>query len=499
MIETNMKEYREREARATGNVRMQKKYSRIVIAGTSSGAGKTTITVGLMAALRRRGLRVQGFKCGPDYIDPTYHSAATGRPSRNLDTWMVPHETMQATFRKGSDSADISIIEGVMGLYDGKDPLSDAGSTAEIAMLLDSPVILVLNVQSVGRSAAAMVLGYQTLNRSVQIAGVVVNQCGSANHYQLVKSAIEQVCGIPVVGWLGRDEALHMPERHLGLVPAVERGELDPLFEKLADVIEQGLDLDALLAIAESAPPLVGSETPLIPSANLERGLDGPVIAVAKDAAFHFYYAENLEMLEQLGAKLIYFSPLSGEKVPEEADGVYIGGGFPEVFAEELAAHADVRHDLKERVSKGLPLFAECGGYMYLAQSILDADGRSHEMAGIIPARVSVRKKLAALGYREITAQSDCLLFERGETARGHEYHYSTIEPIADEPYPYIYETKGMRGTSQDGYASANVMAGYVHIHFASNPNAAIRYVTACMGYRHQKNAEPQLDNTYHD
>jgi cobyrinic acid a,c-diamide synthase len=458
--------------------------NRIVIAGTSSGAGKTTVTVGIMAALHRRGLTVQGFKCGPDYIDPSYHTAVTGRRSRNVDTWMLSHDTMREIFLRGSDGADICVVEGVMGLYDGKDPLSDVGSTAEISILLDAPVILVVNVRSMARSAAATVMGYQKLNERVQIAGVIVNQCGSASHYRIVKSAIEQECNVPVLGWLERDEELHIPERHLGLIPAVERGELHVLFERIADRIEQGINLDALLRIAQEAPSLRWPNERLFQQ--VHSVTDGPVIAVARDAAFNFYYEENLEMLEQLGAQLVYFSPLAGENVPVQAEGVYIGGGFPEEFAAELAANEFVKADVKQRVTDGLPIYAECGGYMYLANTITDRSGCTHNMVGLIPANVTVHNKLAALGYREAKALQDCLLLEEGDTARGHEFHYSVMEPIETATFPFIYESTGLRGVRLDGYSSESIMAGYIHIHFASNPKAAQRFLSMCLAYRNK-------------
>jgi cobyrinic acid a,c-diamide synthase len=459
---------------------MSVKRNRFVIAGTGSGVGKTTMTIGLMAAFKRRGKIVQGFKCGPDYIDPTYHTAVTGRPSRNLDTWMLSHDTMREIYLRGSEGSDISVIEGVMGLYDGKDPLSNTGSTAEIATLLDAPVILIVNVQSMARSAAAVVLGYQKLDERVRIAGVIVNKCGSQGHYKIVKAAIEQECGVPVVGWLGRDDQLDIPERHLGLVPAIERGELNPLFEHAANLVESGVDLDAIMALAEGAPDLTWPDTRLFTEAKQETG---PAIAVARDAAFNFYYPENLDLLEQKGAKIVYFSPLSGQKVPLEADGLYIGGGFPEEFAADLASHEEAKEDLKERVSGGLPVFAECGGYMYLTRSITDRAGKTHSMAGLIPAKVKMQSKLAALGYREAKALTDCLLMEEGEVVRGHEFHYSSLTKD-DENYPHVYETKGLRGAGREGYCLGNLMAGYTHVHFASNPKVVDRFIARCMEYR---------------
>ncbi|WP_025693826.1 cobyrinate a,c-diamide synthase [Paenibacillus durus] len=458
--------------------------NRIVIAGTGSGAGKTTVTIGLMAALKRRGLRVQGFKCGPDYIDPTYHTAVTGRPSRNLDTWMLSHDIMREIFLRASEGADVSVIEGVMGLYDGKDPLSNTGSTAEISALLKSSVILVVNAQSMARSAAAVVLGFQKLDESIRIAGVVVNKCGSRGHYQLVKAAIEQECGIPVVGGLGRDEGLSIPERHLGLVPAIERGELDGLFDRAADLVEGGVDIEAVLSRAGTAPPLAWPKERLFSAG--PRPNPGPAIAVARDAAFNFYYRENLELLEQYGATLVYFSPLAGDTVPDDADGLYIGGGFPEEFAAKLAADERVKRNLRARIQEGLPVFAECGGYMYLTRSITDRAGVTHAMAGLIPADVTMQDKLAALGYREATALRDCLLMEAGEVIRGHEFHYSKL--TADqENYPYVYETKGLRGTGLEGYHSENMMAGYTHLHFASNPKVAERFIQRCLQYSRKR------------
>ena len=475
---------------------------RLVIAGTGSGAGKTTVTIGLMAALQRRGLQVQGFKCGPDYIDPSYHTAVTGRQSRNLDTWMMPHDTMKEIFLRGSIESDISIIEGVMGMFDGKDPLSNSGSTAEIAALLNAPVLLVVNAQSMARSAAAVVLGFQQLAGDARIIGVIANKCGSAGHYKIIKAAVEQVCGIPVLGWLGRDDELSVPERHLGLVPAIERGELGSLFNRCADLVEQGIDLEAVLSLASNAPVLNWPANRIFEDQGL-RSHDaepGPLIAVAKDAAFNFYYPENLELLEQWGARITMFSPLAGEYVPADADGVYIGGGFPEEFAAQLAAKHVIGEDLKLRAEGGLPLFAECGGYMYLSRSITDRAGETYPMVGLIPAAVRMQSKLAALGYREVKALRDSILLAEGETIRGHEFHYSTL--IADDVdhYPFAYETKGLRGISQDGYALPTMTAGYTHVHFASNGNAAKRFIGQCAAYRRKRRGIDGNDgNDRHD
>ncbi|UFJ41481.1 cobyrinate a,c-diamide synthase [Brevibacillus humidisoli] len=449
---------------------------RIVIAGTGSGVGKTTVTIGLMAALKRRGMVVQGFKCGPDYIDPTYHTAVTGRTSRNLDSWMLPHEVVKEIYARGSAGADISIIEGVMGFYDGKEATSDRGSTAEISLLTRSPVLLVVNCQSMARSAAAIVKGFQLLNPDVRIVAVLANKVGSEGHYCLVKQAVEQECEVPVIGYLQREEQVEIPERHLGLVPSVERGELQPLFDRLAELITRTVDLDQLLDAARAEPLLV--EPVLFTKEQQPKRVR---IAVAKDAAFHFYYPENLELLEAHGAECVFFSPLAGEAVPDGVDGLYIGGGFPEEFARELSGNRQVMDSVRLAIQSGLPTLAECGGFMYLTEELVTTEGKVYPMVGIIPGRITMQKRLAALGYREVRGVQPNFLLEAGELAKGHEFRYSTYAPPAGE-VPYAYETKGLRGMKQEGYARDNLVAGYTHLHFASNPMIVTRWIERCLG-----------------
>ncbi|MGO4886978.1 cobyrinate a,c-diamide synthase [Anaerobacillus sp. MEB173] len=454
--------------------------SRLVIAGTGSGVGKTTLTIGLMAALKQKGLNVQGFKCGPDYIDPSYHTAVTGRQSRNLDSWMLTEETMKEIFVRGSTGADISIIEGVMGFYDGKSPTSNKGSTAEISCLLYAPVLLVINIASMARSAAAIVKGYQLLDPNVNIAGVILNQAGSKGHYELCKEAIEQECHVPVLGYLLRGDGPSIPERHLGLIPAIERGELDTFFHELGVTISEKVDLEQIVNIAKQAP-IIEVEENLFKN-NETRKEDSVKIAVAKDSAFNFYYQENLELLEQAGAELVYFSPAAGELLPEHIDGLYIGGGFPEEFAVQLAENVALKEQIREKVEQGLPTFAECGGYMYLTESITTTEDQTYPMVGIIPGQVSMQKRFAALGYREVTALETNILLEKGEQARGHEFHYSTF--TSDDELPYVYHSKGLRGEGKEGYVRENLVAGYTHIHFASNSSIPARFVAACKSYR---------------
>ncbi|RTE06747.1 cobyrinate a,c-diamide synthase [Paenibacillus whitsoniae] len=458
---------------------------RILIAGTGSGVGKTTLTLGLMAAFRHKGYAVQGFKCGPDYIDPSFHTAVTGRASRNLDSWMLSHDTVREVFCRGSQGADISIIEGVMGLFDGRSPLSNEGSTAEIGMILDTPIVLVVNCQSMARSAAAIVKGFQSFAAGIRIVGVIANQVGSEGHYRLVQEAIEQECRIPVLGYLEREAKLHMPERHLGLVPSIERGELAPFFDRLAELVTARIDLERLFELAACEP--VTFRESLFPAEEQPKTV---TIAIAKDAAFNFYYPENLELLEAYGAELLYFSPLAGEEVPAEADGLYIGGGFPEEFAETLMRHTRTKASITAAITAGMPTLAECGGYMYLTESIEDTHGNRYPMLGVVPGKVSMQTKLAALGYREITGTAGNFLLGPHDQAKGHEFHYSVFEPNGGEPLPFAYTTKGRKSTQPEGYLQANLVAGYTHVHFASSPGLVQRWIQACAAFKYDRYRE---------
>jgi cobyrinic acid a,c-diamide synthase len=446
---------------------------RIVIAGTGSGVGKTTLTIGIMAAFKQKGFQVQGFKCGPDYIDPTYHTAVTGRPSRNLDSWMLEHRYVKEICQRASKDADISIIEGVMGFYDGKNPRNNKGSTAEISQITNSPVVLVVNCKSMARSAAAIVKGFQMLDTSVNIIAVIANQVGSEGHYKIVKTAIEQECNIPVVGYMKRESEIEIPERHLGLVPSIERGELDPFFNKLAQLITETVDLDHLYELALTDKLQVEQSDLFSP-----KGKTKYRIAVAKDAAFNFYYRENLELLEAYGAECVFFSPLQGDDLPSNIDGLYLGGGFPEEYAAQLSQLTAVKESIKNAITNGLPTLAECGGFMYLTEKLNTTDGKSFPMAGIIPGEVTMQTRLAALGYREITSIGENYLLPAGTKARGHEFHYSTFEK--QENHAYAYETKGMRGTKQEGYQKGNLIAGYTHFHFASCPEMVENWLKKC-------------------
>ncbi|MEA3319463.1 MAG: cobyrinate a,c-diamide synthase [Bacillota bacterium] len=450
---------------------------RILIAGTCSGVGKTTITIGLMAAMRKKGLRVQGFKCGPDYIDTSYHTAVTGRKSRNLDSWMLSSDCVREVLVGGSEGADISIIEGVMGFYDGKDPLSDEGSSAEISILTGSPVVLVVDCSGMARSAAAMVKGYQVLSGKVNIVGVIANKVGSDGHFHLIKAAVEMECKIPVIGYMTRDSEFEMPERHLGLVPSIERGELEGFFDALGEHVANTVDVDRFYELADEASELPTESKPSIFNSSPNKKVR---IAVAYDSAFHFYYEENLELLQNRGAELIFFSPLENEEIPHDVDGLYLGGGFPEEFAPRLSTNTKSKDSVYQAVViRGIPTFAECGGYMYLCKELVTTGGDAYPMVGIIPGKVHMQTKLAALGYREIKGLNGNFLLKEGEVARGHEFHYSTFHHQTE--LPAAFETKGMRGNGTDGYICKNLVAGYTHIHFASNPMVVENWIQQCL------------------
>jgi cobyrinic acid a,c-diamide synthase len=445
---------------------------RLVIAGTASGVGKTTLTIGIMSALRKKGYTVQGFKCGPDYIDPTYHTAVTGRISRNLDSWIMNHEMVKEIVIRASVGADISIIEGVMGFFDGKNSTNNDGTTAEISVITKSPVVLVVNCASMARSAAAIVKGFQAFLEEANIVGVIANRVGSEGHFKIVKTAIEQECGIPVIGYLKRDHDIAIPERHLGLIPSVERGELDSFFDQLGNLVLETVDVERIYELAQ-APVLEIKESQF-----QRREKQEVRIAVARDAAFNFYYQENLDMLEAYGAELVEFSPLHGETIPEHVDGLYIGGGFPEEFAKELAQQTAVKRTIQTAIERGMPTLAECGGFMFLTEAIETTDGEMHEMVGVIPGTVKMQTKLAALGYREVTGEEGNFLLAGNLKARGHEFHYSTFHP-RDE-VPYAYQTKGLRGIKQEGYMKGNLVAGYTHFHFGSCPEMVVNWIKQC-------------------
>ncbi|MDA8234799.1 MAG: cobyrinate a,c-diamide synthase [Clostridia bacterium] len=454
---------------------------RIMLAGTHSGVGKTTLTTALLAALTRKGYRVQPFKVGPDYIDPGYHKLATGRFSRNLDSWMLGEDGVRELFARSAVTGDFSVIEGVMGLYDGASSTNDFGSSAHVAKILKTPVILVLDVKSMARSAAAVVLGYLKLDPEVPVAGIILNKVGGYSHYQIVKEAIESQCDVPIVGYLLKNKVVEMPERHLGLVPTGENGTLGAALEALVEEISKTIDLNMIIEIARSAKPLEVSFSGVVfPE---KKAAAKVKIAYALDEAFNFYYRDGLELLEAFGARLVPFSPLKDKSLPPDIGGVYIGGGFPEMFLEGLAANTAMMDSLREAHQQGMPIYAECGGLMYLTRAIIDFQGNKYPMVGLVPGVCRMQQRLAAMGYVTACSNGNNVLAGQGEQYRGHEFHYSTLE-VEDSQFPWALELTKNRGGSvkEEGYAAGNLLASYVHVHFGSNPRLARNFVDKCGG-----------------
>ena len=454
---------------------------RLVIAGTQSGVGKTTIVSGLLSALRRRNLQVQSYKVGPDYIDPGYHRLASGRPCHNLDSWLMPEERMLSLFAATSQSADIAVVEGVMGLYDGGS--GGVASTASIAQLLQAPVILTVSARSAGESVAAVVMGFRDYDPRVRLAGVILNQVGSESHRLMVTEAVERI-GVRVLGVIRREESLKVPERHLGLLPVTEN-EAEPVLAKIHQAIAGQIDIEALIEIAKTAGPLAIPAQPSLPEQRRAR------IGVAADEAFSFYYPESLRVLEEMGAELVEFSPLNDRQLPA-VDGLLFGGGFPEMFLQRLSENQTMLAGLRAAHATGMPILAECGGYMYLTRSVEDFSGRTFAMAGLIPQICCMEKKLQAVGYVEAVACRDHLLGQTGETLRGHEFHFSRMES-AESGYPisaaFRFRKKRTGSEVCGGYAADNLVASYLHIHFAGNPAAARRFVDFCAAWRQEREA----------
>ena len=453
---------------------------RIVIAGTRSGAGKTSIATGLMAALAARGFKVQGFKVGSDYIDPGYHTLAAGRPSRNLDTCLMTPDNVLEVFNRAAAGADIAIIEGVMGLYDGHRD-DGSGSTAAIARLLAAPVLLVVDAASLGQSVAAEVLGYRELDPGLHLAGVILNRVSGENHLQLLRQAVASYTGIPVVGWLRKGALPAFPSRHLGLVPVGEQQGLQPVFQELAAAVAGGINLEAVITLAGGSNSLPPGGSQEFAAAARQAGPRVP-LAIARDAAFSFYYQDALDYLEALGAELIYFSPLRDAAIPAAAAGLIIGGGFPEIYLQALAANRPLLADLRRRAAAGMPVYAECGGLMYLTREVTDLEDRTWELAGIVPAVCHMHKRLAGLGYRQAALFSDNLLGRRGDVVRGHEFHYSMLTGMVPGSTP-AYTWVAGENEHHDGYATPALLASYLHLHFLGNRRAAAGLLAACRRY----------------
>src|SRR3989338_4163275 len=450
-----------------------------IVAGTHSGVGKTTIAIGLMALLKKRGMAVQPFKVGPDYIDPSYHRLVCGRPSYNLDTWMVGVDGVKRTFAKEMQGADIGIIEGVMGLFDGKDGRDEQGSTAHVAKILKLPVILIVDARSMAMSAGALVYGYERFDPGVKIAGVIFNRVGSVRHYKMLKDAVEAKCKARALGYIPRDEEIILPERHLGLemIENLKLKSQKSKVKKIEDLIERFVDVDELLKLNTKSE--IRNLKSQIGNRKSEIGI--VKIAVARDNAFCFYYQENLDILKQLGAELVSFSPLKDKRLPGNINGIYLGGGDPEVYARRLEANKALRKEIKLLADSGLPIYAECGGLMYLGKGLKDFKGKKYEMVGVFPWVSRMLEKRKSLGYREVRVIDGCPFLKKGQKIRGHEYHYSEIDTFSDKiKRVYQFTVHGSQVTVKEGYLYKNTLASYIHLHFASNPKFAEGFVRAC-------------------
>jgi cobyrinic acid a,c-diamide synthase len=461
----------------------------IIIAGERSGVGKTTVTLALLAALKARSPShkslVQSFKVGPDYIDPMFHSYITGLPCRNLDPVLTSESYVQSCFAKHSQTAEYSVIEGVMGLFDGATGKDDTASTAHVARLLNAPVVLILNCASTSRSIAAIAHGYRTFDPRIHIAGVVLNRVGSDRHLELLTQALEPL-NLPILGVLRRQDNISIPDRHLGLIPTAEMSDLDAIIDRMAHIGETCFDWEKLLPLMESPHPPApspvgrGGEEILIPSpSGRGAGGEGLRIAIAQDRAFSFYYADNLDLFAEMGAELVPWSPISDSKLPENIHGLYFGGGFPEVFAAELAENKSARESVQAAIKSGIPTYAECGGLMYLCDRIVDFQEQSFPMVNIFPTAATMGKRLT-LGYRQAIALQDSPLVKTGDRIWGHEFHRSSLTELSDRP---LYSLQGYDSHLQypdEGWQKYQVHAAYTHLHFGAQTHLLKRFLANC-------------------
>lgn len=449
---------------------------RLLVAGTGSGVGKTTVAVGLIRALRQRGLRIAVFKCGPDYLDPTYLSRAAGLSAQNLDGWMMGRDAVLATFVRASRGADLAVIEGVMGLFDGASPTGEEGSTAEIAKWLDAPVLLVLDAGGMARSAAAMVHGFAAFDADLRVSGIVCNRVGSAGHLELLRKAVRHP---RIVGGLPKKPEHAFKERHLGLHTAERQVVPEQVIDAWGEHVAKGFDLEEVIRLARSALPFSYEESVDV------RAVGGRCrIGVAFDEAFHFYYEDNFRRLEQAGAELVRFSPLHDPGLPD-VHGLYFGGGYPEVHAEGLAANEGMRAAIVAFAAGDGPVYAECGGLMYLSTGVRTLDGSLHPMVGLIPGEAQLCAGLVALGYVEVETRTRSVLGPAGLRFRGHQFRYSELRGVP-ETVARTYTVRRRRGgeAAREGYRTGSVLASYVHGHWASNPRIAEGFVKVCDDYR---------------
>lgn len=473
----------------------------IVIAGERSGVGKTTVTLALLAALKQQGLEVQSYKVGPDYIDPMFHQYITGRPCRNLDPVLTSEAYVQWCYAHHRAAADAAVVEGVMGLFDGVTPREDAAadnepalhfaSTAHIARLLNLPIVLVLDCSRLSGSVAAIAHGYCSLDPRLHFAGVILNRVGSDRHLELLHTALAPL-GLPILGAFRRQDSLHIPDRHLGLVPTAELDQLDALLDRLAHLATTTIDW-ATLRPHLSAPPAMApslwTEATFVEATSGSEEQPKPVrLGVAQDSAFSFYYADNFDRLRQLGAELIPWSPLHDATLPDGLQGLYLGGGFPEVFAAALSSNQPMRQAIQSAIAAGMPTYAECGGLMYLSQSITDFDGHTVPMVGVLPTQAVMGQRLT-LGYRRAIAHQPTTLIAQGQTTTGHEFHRSTLTTPPPQPIYQIepWSSSSLQSPMAEGWCLQQLHASYLHLHWGYHSALAQRFLRHCQAFTHRR------------
>lgn len=452
---------------------------RLIIAGTQSGAGKTSLTLALVASLKRRGLQVQTFKVGPDFLDPSYLALASERPCYNLDGWMTSKDYVLELFFRTTRDVDIAVIEGVMGLFDGSDPSTSEGSTAEIAKWLQVPVLLVVNVHGMARSLAAVVKGFVEFDKDLRIAGVIANYGGSDRHREWLTQSLDSASLPPLLGVIPRGALPFLPNRHLGLVTASPQTLTPDVLDHLADSFEKNVPLKKVMEIASSSPPLFPPK-PASDEKPLPRRIS---IGMAYDRAFHFYYPDNLNQLELRGCEVIRFSPIEDRLLPEGLNGLYFGGGYPEEYAEALSDNQEMLEAIRQYAQKGLPIYAECGGLMYLTSGIETLQGKRYPMVGLLPVWTKMLRHLKSLGYVEVTLREKSLWGEIGTVLRGHEFHYSEMtQNLPEHPWKPVYEIRRRRSDKLEfeGYQKGKILTSYVHLHWASRPRAMETFINQC-------------------
>jgi cobyrinic acid a,c-diamide synthase len=448
----------------------------LLIAGTASGVGKTTVALTIMAGLRRRGLAVQPFKCGPDFLDTGHHTRICGRVARNLDTWMLSVEANRRVLRNAAYGADVIVAEGMMGLFDGKNGSTEIGSSAEIAKLLRLPVVLVVDAAKSARSVAAVVLGFETFDAELRPAGVILNRVAGERHYEMLREAIESSCTTKILGWLPLESAIAIPERHLGLHGAAEQAahSQEAAIDAFAALAAKQLDLDGLLAL-ECGMEMAGVEPERVATS---ASADVVRVGVPSDHAFSFYYEDNLDLLREQGAEIVWFSPMTDASLPSGLDALYLGGGYPELHAKQLSGNRQMLEEVRRFAASGRPVYAECGGMLYLSES-LSVDEDSYAMARVLPLSMQMTDRLVQFGYVTVEFTEDCLLGRKGTVVRGHSFHHSRIASQGEVATSYHVQYSMSGKEEREGFRRGNVLASYIHLHFRANPAVAENFVAA--------------------